>query len=287
MNIAIQAAIVVLFFSGALLFWQHGISGSKYKSSKVRLNKYKAAVVSSLQNDEIDSLVQYLGLSSGFLYQFIRYVIFIALLGYIAYRRYFTGEDVVVSVIISIVLFFVTSPRRYLFNKDSPFFILITKVQNIKKQKLNKEIYRCLSQLKNMAIAKANAKYSADYIICELAKYTTHTKPIFERMLGYWYEGRFKEATDYFEQAIGTKDSKTLASLLSKLDYIKPAEFISQIELYQNEAKEEKKTAAQKARKSKSSMVFALVMLVGILIIVNLFVVVIGVDYTLNRFFIF
>lgn len=286
MNLAIQGAIIAFFLSGALLFWKSAIYRSNYHSTN-RLNKYKAAIVRGLQNDEADRLVKYLGFSSGFLYQLIRYSMLIALLAYLTYKKYFLGDDVTLPVILVIIMFFFSSPRRYLFNKDSPFFILINQFENIKKQKLNREIYRCLSQMKNIAIAKSKIKYSADFLICELAKYTTYAKPIFNRMLGYWYEGRFKEATDYFEQTIGTKEAKALASLLAKLDYIKPAEFVSQIELYQSEAKEERKTAAQKSRENKSNLIYGLVMAAGILIIVNLIVITIGIDYKLNRFFIF
>lgn len=286
MDLAIQVAIIAFFLSGALLFWKSVIYRSSYHS-KDRLSKYKAAIVRGLQNGETDRLVKYLGFSSGLLYQLIRYSILIALLAYLAYKKYLYGDDVILPVILGIVLFFISSPRRYLFNKDSPFFILISQFEKIKKQKLNREIYRCLSQMKNIAIAKSNTKYSADFLICELAKYTTYAKPIFDRMLGYWYEGRFNEATDYFEQAIGTKEAKALASLLAKLDYIKPSEFVSQIELYQNEAKEERKTAAQKSRENKSNLVYGLVMAAGILIIVNLIVITIGIDYKFNRFFIF
>lgn len=287
MDLIIQGSIIVFFLSGSLIFWKNVIHIPQYRSSKARLNKYKAAIVKEFQNDETDRLVKYLGFSSGFFYQFIRYSILIPLLGYLVYKNYFLDEDVAFPVILWISLFFISSPRRYLFKKDSPFFILVNQIQNIKKQKLNREIYRCLSQLKNIAIVKANTKLSADFIICELTKYTIHAKPIFNRMLGYWYEGRFKEATDFFEQAIGTKEAKALASLLSKLDYIKPAEFISQIELYQGEAKEERKTAVQKSRENKSNLIYGLVMAAGILIIVNLIVVTIGIDYKFNRFFIF
>lgn len=287
MDSVIQVVIFLIFFSGVLLFWKNVIHISKHQSSKARLDRYKATIVGKFQNEETDKLVNYLGISSGFFYQFIRYCILVTLLGYITYKNYFEGHDVALPAILWMGLFFVSSPRRYLFKKDSPFFILVNKIQNIKKQKLNREIYRCLSQLKNIAIAKANTKYSADFIICELAKYTISAKPIFNRMLGYWYEGRYKESTDYFEQAIGTKEAKALAGLLAKLDYIRPAEFISQIELYQSEAKEERKTAAQKSRENKSNLVYGLVMAAGILILLNLVVITFGVDYKLNRFFIF
>lgn len=287
MDYAIQGVIFLIFFSGALLFWKNVIQKSTYQSSKARLNKYKATLVKELQNEETDMLVNYLGISSGLLYQFLRYAILIILLGYLAYKKYIMSDDVALPAMIWIILFFLSSPRRYLFRKDSPFFILVNQLQKRKKQKLNLEIYRCLSQLKNIAIAKATTKYSADFIICELAKYTTHTKPIFNRMLGFWYEGRYDEATEYFSNAIGTKEAKALASLLSKIDYLKPTEFISQIELYQSEAKEDRKTAAQTAKENKSNLVYGLVMAAGILIIVNLIVVTIGIDYKFTKFFVF
>jgi len=286
-NYAIQGAIFLLFISGAILFWKCTSKNVGPQSAKIRLSRYRASLKSGFKNTEIDNLVQALGIKSGMLYQVMRYAILITGLGYIVYTRYPFTSDVLMPFIIWLIAFVATSPRRLILNKDSPFYILVKQVKKSKNQKLNIEIYRCFSQLKNIVAAKSNVNYSADFIICELVKYSGHLKPIFNRMLGYWYEGRYKEAAGYFSETIGTKEAEALASLLLKIDYIKPAELVSQIELYQNAVKNGRKTAAQKEKENRSNLIYALVITSGIIIFVNLIVVTIVVDYKLSNFFSF
>ncbi|MCX7773199.1 MAG: hypothetical protein N2376_08835 [Clostridia bacterium] len=286
MDYVIQGAILILFASGALMLWRN-TTQKVSATPKMRLDRYKAILVKEFQNPETDRLVKGLGLNSGLLYQVIRTAILLGWVGLLFYRSISAKGDMLLPVIIWILAFLVSSPRRTLFKKDSPFFIIVNQIQKRKRHKLNLEIYRCLSQLKNMVVAKANRSYSADSLILELAKYTVHAKPIFNRMLGYWYEGRYEEATNYFSEAIGTKDAAALASLLSKIDYLKPSEFLSQIELYQAAAKDDRKTASHAVKENRSNLLYTLVMASGILIFINLIVITIGVDYKLSKFFIF
>lgn len=286
MDYAIQGIILVLFIFGATMFWRN-VTRKVSASPKMRLDRYKAIFAKGLQNSETDLLVKSLGLNSGLIYQVIRYTFLIGWAGFLVYRGSTSNVDILLPITFWLLAFLISSPRRTFFKKDSPFFILVNQIQKIKRQKLNLEVYRCLSQLKNIAVAKSRKSYSADAIIFELGKYTVHAKPIFNRMLGYWYEGRYEEASSYFTEAIGTKEASALASLLSKIDYIKPAEFLSQIELYQASAKDDRKTAAQNAKENRSNLLYTMVMASGILIFINLIVVTIGVDYKLTNFFIF
>lgn len=286
MDYAIQGIILVLFIFGATMFWRN-VTRKVSGSPKMRLDRYKAILAKGLQNSETDLLVKSLGLNSGLIYQVIRYTFLIGWAGFLVYRGSTSNVDILLPITFWLLAFLISSPRRTFFKKDSPFFILVNQIQKIKRQKLNLEVYRCLSQLKNIAVAKSRKSYSTDAIIFELGKYTVHAKPIFNRMLGYWYEGRYEEASSYFTEAIGTKESSALASLLSKIDYIKPAEFLSQIELYQAAAQDDRKTAAQNAKENRSNLLYTIVMASGILIFINLIVVTIGVDYKLTNFFIF
>ena len=285
MNYAIQGTIFLIFISGAVLFWKSAGRSTGTRSAKSKLDQYRAALKGG--NPETDHMVQVLGIRSGTIYQIIRYAILTACLGTVAYTQYPFTSDALMPFTLWLIAFAVTSPRRTLFNKDSPFYILVKLMQKRKKQKLNIEIYRCFSQLKNIAVAKSDVSYSADFIICELAKYSNDLKPIFNRMLGYWYEGRYEDAAGYFKESVGTKEAEALASILLKIDYLKPAELVSQIELYQDSVKNDRRTAAQKEKENQSNLIYVLVMASGIIIFVNLIVVVIGVDYKLSNFFSF
>lgn len=278
MNYAIQGLILCFFVMGANLFWQSINKKNGNRSSKLQLNKYKAYLMKEFQSSEANGLVQSLGFKSGLAYQLIRYSILTVWLLYIVYMKFSIDKDIIVMAAIWIAVFFISSPRKRLFMRESPFMFVVKQIQKNKRMKLNLEIYRCLSQLKNLAVAKAEARFSGDHIICELSKFTTHAKPILNRMLGYWYEGRYEEAANHFINAVGTDDAKALAGLLLKIDYLKPQEFISQLELYQNEAKERRKTAAQKTKENKSHLIYGLVMLSGVCILANFLVVSIAID---------
>ncbi len=287
MDLIIQVAILIMYVSGIVLFWRYITQKANHQSPKTRLYKYRAEFVKEFCKPETDQLVRNLGIKSGLLYQIFRYIVLLLWLGLLIYKAYVEKMELPLPVVIWIAAFFISSPRRSFFHKDSPFLLLTNLIQSQKNQKLNREVFRCLSQLKNIAIAKSNINYSADSIICELAKYSVLIKPVFNRMLGYWYEGRYDEATTYFSESIRTKEAAALAGLLAKIDYLKPVEFVTQIELYQNSAKSERKTASQAAKENRSNLIYTLVIASGIIIIINFIVITIGVDYKLSNLFIF
>ena len=270
--------IISLFLSGAALYW-NSITPDYRRLPKSTFLLYRSRLKREFTNAETDKMVSEMGLKiSGLTYQVFRYLIFVSWLLFLVYKKLYAGHNVSIPALLWILLFLATSPRPTMIGRPSPFGLLLEQIRKKRRIKYNQEIFRCLSQLKNLATAKADASYSSDYIISELSRYTVYTKPIFDRFLGYWYESRYEEAVKYFNDSIGTEDAKSLSNLLSKIDHLKPAEFISQLELYQNEAKERRKTTAQNTWEARSSMVFAVALITSIIILLNFLLISIAID---------
>lgn len=275
--------ILIIFIIGAVLYKKSFSYDSSLKFSidvtKRSLTQYTEWFRKEFTNTQADYLLKQAGIRMpAFLYQLIRYSILLSWLAYLGYERLSKGMNVNLQVVLWILMFISTMPCQKLLKIKSPFYFVVEKISKRKKEKSNVEIYRCLSQLKNIAISMSSKALSAEYIIREITKYTKTTKPHFQRLLGFWCEGRQKEGQEYFSNSIGTEVAKSLVSLLTKLDYISPNMFISQIELFQNQVEEDRKTAVNISRKAQGDLVFALALAAGFSICLNFLAVVVGID---------
>lgn len=275
--------ILMIFIIGAVLYKKsfRYEAGLKFSIDVTRrsLTKYAEWFRNEFTNTNADYLLRQAGIKiPAFLYQLIRYPIFLSWLAYIGYERLSKGINVNLLVVFWILAFIATMPCQKLLGVKSPFNFVIEKISKRKKEKSNVEIYRCLSQLKNIAISISNKTLSAEYIIREINKFTKVTKPHFQRLLWFWCEGRQEEGQEYFSNSIGTEAAKSLASLLAKLDYIPPDKFISQIELFQNQVEEDRKTAVKVSREAQGNFVFGLALAAGFSICLNFLAVVVGID---------
>lgn len=271
--------IICIFVIGAIVYWDSCTINYSARLSKTTILKYRSKFKKEFTNHETDKLLNETGFKiSGLNYQIVRYMILISWLIILMYNKFVCAVNVRMPVLLWLLVFIATSPRKKFLGQSSPFYFLITKIQKNNRKRYNQEIFRCLSQLKNLAKLKTNISYSSDYIITELARYTIYLKPIFDRFLGYWYESRYTEACKYFNESIGTEDAVTLSNLLLKIDHLKPSEFVNQLELYQNEAKEKRKTSAQNSKESKSNIVFILALATSIVILLNFLLVSIAID---------
>jgi hypothetical protein len=274
------AVIILLFISGAFLYKEaFGVETNFRFTREVKGRSFSSWCKKEFTNTETENLFRQAGLKIPvFLYQLIRYSLLAVWLAYISYLRLHDGKKVTVLLALWLVLLVVSKPARKLLRYKSPFLLVCEQINRRNKAKVNTEIDRCLSQLKNIAKTMSGNALSSDYIIKELSKYTKVTKPYFLRLLGFWYEGRYKEGQEYFSSIIGTEEAMELAGIFTKLDYLAHDEFISQLEMYQNQIRSKRKTSAQKANERQGNMIFLIALLSGIIILINFLVVVIGID---------
>jgi len=275
--------IILMFFSGAFLYKKSFSFESSYKFSKDvtrrNIDRFAKWCKKEITSTQTEAFLKKAGIKmSAFLYQFLRYSALVAWLAYITYLRLISGGNVNVSLVLWLIILILSRPSPKLLRFKSPFLFVCELISKKNKDTSNVEIARCLSQLKNIAISMSDKALSSDYIIREITKYTKITKPHFLRLLGFWCEGRYKEGQEYFSNAIGTEEAKSLAGLLGKLDYLTLDKFISQIEVYQNQVEEQRKTTVKKYRESQGNIVFLIALLSGIVILLNFLVVVVGID---------
>jgi hypothetical protein len=274
------AVIILIFISGAFLYKEAFGAETNFRFTReVKGRSFSSWCKKEFTNTETENLFRQAGLKiPAFLYQLIRYSLLAVWLAHISYLRLHDGKKVTVLLALWLVLLVVSKPARKLLKYKSPFLLVCEQINRRNKAKINTEIDRCLSQLKNIAKTMSGNALSSDYIIKELSKYTKVTKPYFLRLLGFWYEGRYKEGQEYFSNAIGTEEARELAGIFTKLDYLAHDEFISQLEMYQNQIRSKRKTSAQKANERQGNIIFLIALLSGIIILINFLVVVIGID---------
>lgn len=281
----VYGSLIILFIIGAIMFYKNSNPASHYsarvniffglKGIKGNLNKSFKTLV----NSETDNLISQTGINiSGTAYQLIRYFIIFVWLLYLAYRYFFLKYDISLRFIALIIFWYITSPRLKFFGFKSPFALFIDVLSNNRKYKYNAEIYRCLSLLKNLSVNKNERPFPSTYIIEELSKYIVYLKPIFSRLLGYWYESRYEDGKEYFINAVGTDLGISLIDLLSHTDYLNPNELVNQLDHHQKKAKEKLKTRSYKIKELKSNFIYGIVMFAGLMIFTNFMVVSMIID---------
>ncbi len=276
--------ILAIFIYGAAIYkksFSYESAGFRFSRDVTRrsLDKITKWYKKEFESEETDRVLKQAGIKlSAFSYQLIRYSVLVLWLAYTTYIRLNRGLGVNIHILLWVITLVVSRPSLKLLNFRSPFSMLCDLMNKRKREKCDVEIFRVLSQLKNMVISMSEKALSSEYLISEITKYTKNTRPYFMRMLAYWYEGRYKEGQEYFQSSIGTETAKAIAGLIGKLDYIPPEEFISQIDLYQNQVEDKRKTAVKKVREHQGNVVFVIAMLSGIAILINFLAVAVGID---------
>lgn len=212
-------------------------------------------------------------------YQLVRYFIFI-LWGFLllAANRFRLSAFPNMQLFFWVALFLISSPKKALFNKKTPFMVIMEMLTKEHRYKINVEIYRVLSQLKNMALFHSDKPLGALFIFQQINKFTKVTRPIFNRLIYLYQSNRKEDAIAFFENEIGTKEASELVNVLMKLDYLTPAELKSQLELYQQHVKTERATQRKKSNENKSNLVYLMVVLSLFIIVLNFIIIVAYLD---------
>jgi hypothetical protein len=279
----IYLIVITLLLIGSIsVFWASFKSSKKSMNIRFKRNRYKEikdTMKEQFENEEAETLFKDSGFFlSAFNYQIIRYSIICVWMIYLVFVKLNTNILMRNSAIFLLLFFICTSPRKEFLGRKSPLMRIMDYLKNEFKSKKNREVFRAISQLKNLSIVVATEALGSDFILEELKKYTLITRPIFDRMLSMWYEARHKEACDYFGEAIGTKEGRQLAEVFKKLDELEPSELKQEIILYQNTAREERKTEKNNKKETKGNWIFLLVTISALFVILNFLVVVISID---------
>lgn len=210
-----------------------------------------------------------------FQYQFVRYVLIMSSLLFCIIKYFFQSTSFPTnSVLFFAAVFLLSTPKEYVAGKKTPFKIVFDLFISNKKQKMNVEIIRAFSLLKNIAIIKKDNPPGSQFVLEQLQKFTKETRPAFNKMMAIYSLGKKAEAAEYFAQAIGTKEAESLASILRKIDDLNPAEFLEQIEYYQESIRRERESLKQKQNENRSNLIFLVVFVSSVIVLINFVIVV-------------
>ena len=209
-------------------------------------------------------------------YNTIRMIIFLMVFGGMVLGD--SGNSITKNIIILGLIYLITAPKKEVLGKKTPFGLLVDFLGREYKAKKDMEIYRAITQLKNLAIAQREKPIGADFLLEQLGKFTVVTKPIFTQTISLWRLGKEEEACNYFAEESGTKLGKEFSNIISKLDNINPAELVEQLELYQNHVKEERTTKKLKRQETISNVIFLPIVATAFVIMLNFVAIVVWMD---------
>jgi len=268
--------------AGILCFQAIGklYTNKNIRMKKNRYDRFKDFVKQRLYEKEIDKMLNHSGIKiTAAQYQLVRYTVFFVWTSmYIltsAIHRISLKDTKLFTILI---LFILTTPKATFLGRKTPFKIVIDILTEDYKNRMNLEIYRAISQLKNLAITKEDNPPGADFIIDQLRKFTKLTRPFFNNMMYLWSIGKREEACNYFKTAIGTKEAGDLADIFLKLEYLGPMELQNQMILYQQDIKKRRETEKIKHNENVSWIVYSVVSITVILMLLNFVVVVYYID---------
>lgn len=279
--------LVTLLGAIAIFLVQKIKNINKGYSLKMRRHRYDrlfSYVKNNIYKGELDSVFNDSGLKITTLhYQLVRYssfLIWLILLNILFQLK--GGTYPVKQFFIIFILFLASSPKSYFLGKRTPFKYVLDIFRNNHKHKQNIEIYRAISQLKNIALARKDTPPGSDFVLEQLNKFTNILRPVFNKTIALWSMGEKEVACEYLDKTIDTKEATELANILRKLDELEPYELKNQLSLLQESIKKERETRKIKNNENISNLVYLIVITTCVIIMVN-FVIVVYYIETINQ----
>ncbi|MCP1312082.1 hypothetical protein [Paenibacillus tyrfis] len=211
-------------------------------------------------------------------YQIGRYVVFVVWMFFLLILQMKDGTAIQNQLLYVIILFLISAPKTHIFNRKTPFKMAIDFLTENHRYKKNLEIYRAISQLKNLAVIKQNKPPGSGFILDQLRKFTKIMRPIFNRMIAMWSMGMREEACEYFKKAVGTKEGEELANILYKLEVLNPIELKGQMILFQEIVKRERETQKMRRNQAKAYLIYAVVSIASFAALLNFLTVAFFID---------
>lgn len=276
-----EILILVLMIISLFCFLIRYESNQNYLKKRVkRFYKLVNNLQKDYENNNLSKEMKNAGIPINlFHYQVLRVVLLSLFILMILISKIKGGEFSAIQILTTIILFLVTTPRKNILGKKTPFQMIIDVSLNNKRTKYNQELYMSISQLKTTFLIKKDKPPSSDFILEQVRKYTRETREIFNQMMNLWMIGQKELAVQYFENEIGTKEAQKLGQVFLKLDDLNPIEMKQQLEAYQEIYRTEKETKKLKENENKSNMLFMFVVATCFIVLMNFLVVVFFIDF--------
>lgn len=246
----------------------------KFKNHRFR--KMKSEFIRKM--NERDTLFLGTGLTiSRYQYNTLRITILaVILLFQIMEAQY--ASNVIIRYAAFGILVLITSPRMTFMNIKTPFARALELLHDRYRKKIDLELYNSISQLKNLAVVQKDRPMSADFLIEQLVRFTNKSKRVLMQTLSMMREGKDQEGIAFFKQTINSKLAIEFANILSKLDYLNPAELRGQLIILQSSFRNEKTTMKLAQQELLSNLIFLPIVAVAIVILLNFVVITVWLD---------
>lgn len=182
------------------------------------------------------------------------------------------------ELVLVTLLFVMTTPIERVGKYITPFGKMLSILVSNRKEQIDREHLNAMTQLKNLCIAQEEKRVGADYLIEQLFKNSSVTKPAYTKLLRYWRMGQVRSGCEAFGHVLDTKISQELANIFEKLDDLDHQTLVDQIIVYQSFIREERMTRYQKRQEVLSYILYAPVVASAFMVILNFMVIVIWLD---------
>jgi hypothetical protein len=155
---------------------------------------------------------------------------------------------------------------------------LKARVNLIRRDVQEQEIYGSCIILKNLSIVQKNLPISTDSILEELMDNSNALKGIYGEMLFRWRNGWGTESFSVMGERIDSKAARNFASILSKAEQINPAELVESMTMFEESFSGDRMTRAMR-RASRKSLITTMAATAAVFaVLMNFSIVVVFMD---------
>lgn len=279
--------IVLLSIGGIAIMQLIKLSSIKIRVKKDRYKQLREFLTNRTDEKAVDKLLTNAGLPiDTFQFQLIRYFVFITwfVLSFITYKLHKTSFPSF-QLLIALAIFYVTSPKLDMFKYDTPFKSLMLAIANRRKYKRNLELFRLISQLKNIAVTFGDNPPSSHFILEQLSKYSMSLRPIMNTFIKEWSIGNKDVACEYFCNAVGTQEALDFSNLMRKLDEMKPNDMKYQLQILQDGIFSSMGAKRNSINELRSLLIYSISVMVFVCVMYNFIIVGFSIEsFILNNY---
>lgn len=200
-------------------------------------------------------------------YNTARHIIFISL--------WITGIIQTDMVIIwaAFIIYLLMIPKEKIAGLTTIYGFILGQVRKHYQERMDYEIYNAMSILKNIMMIQINESMGADYIITQIAEYSTHLKGAYYSALKHIRLNEKEKAIEALHKKVGSKISKDFARLLIQMDEINPSELLETLLLYQKNIREERLTKEKQKNEVLSDILYIPAVINAMAVLMNFIII--------------
>ncbi|MDD6815730.1 MAG: hypothetical protein PUE84_04715 [Firmicutes bacterium] len=148
-------------------------------------------------------------------------------------------------------------------------------------KKLEPEIYNSGLLLKNLALTRKEAAFSADYLYEKLMEHSEKLRPVYAEMLSLYRAGKDRDAFRLVAERCPTRAGRNFSLVLEKVGTIRPDELVDQMEVFQEMIRQQKMTEDIR-RVQRNSLITTVMATAAVFLLVIDFAVVVVFMHTMT-----